>query len=621
MEEIDKDRHATERLPRATPRPPAVILPRPALRRSRIAFAIVVMSAYVGLGLTAYWPVLPWSTNRLFGGTTPDPGLTVWFLGSVAHALIHGQNLFFSNAILVPNGLNLAQNTSVPLLGILVAPITLVFGPVVSTNLLMVLAMPISASAAFIVLRKWQLWGPAAAIGGLIYGFSPYMVGQGLAHLSLTFMPLPPFVALTVVSLLQQGPRPNRLGVYLGVLLAAQFLISPETLTTVAILTAFGLLFAGIRFRVNLRATARALLVPTGIALALAAILIAYPVYMMVYGPQHFSGPVWPLGNAYYNDLLSFLVPGPLQRVAFGMRTLGINLIGGSNPQESGGYIGVPLFLLAVSLALRSRRSIRMQLAVIVGGAAAVLSLGPYLAIDGHLSNIPLPALVLTKIPLLNNILPVRLSLEVDACLAAALAFGLADMRCAPVHVPVAPRDNLIMARMVSGVVITAIIVTQFPQWPYASQPAPGLPVSVRQIIPQADPVAIIYPYAGPYNSDPMLWQAEDDFQFRLLGGYALHPGPTGQATVWPNLTFPPGLQRFLVAGTPPTIFGPAPPLNAHLVASTRSLLIHYDVRLILVDRRTINSNSAVKLFTRALGPARRSGTDFVLWVSSKRPL
>ena len=85
---------------------------------------------------------------------TPNPALTVlhkqfvWYVGAVAHQLSHGMNPLFSNAIFVPTGVNIAQNFSAPLLGALVTPITLAFGPVISANLLLLLAMPASASAA-----------------------------------------------------------------------------------------------------------------------------------------------------------------------------------------------------------------------------------------------------------------------------------------------------------------------------------------------------------------------------------------------------------------------------------------------------------------------------------------
>ena len=126
--------------------------------------SVAAICAYILLGVTAYWPVLPDISGKLFSNAS-DFTQSVWFLGWVPHALVHGLNPFFSNAMFVPTGVNLAQNTESPFLGLVAAPFTLTLGPVVSANLLMVLAMPASATAAFVVLRKWRGMGSGSRTG------------------------------------------------------------------------------------------------------------------------------------------------------------------------------------------------------------------------------------------------------------------------------------------------------------------------------------------------------------------------------------------------------------------------------------------------------------------------
>ncbi|MGB7051620.1 MAG: hypothetical protein WBG41_08635, partial [Acidimicrobiales bacterium] len=137
--------------------------------------------AYLLIGTAAYWSMLPGISQHLFG-FDPDFTQAMWFMAWVPHAIGHGLNPLFSNAIYVPRGVNLMDSASSPLLGLFTAPFALVVNPVVRANLLLLLAMPVSATAGFVVLRRWQVWVPAAALGGLIYGFSPYMVGQTLEH-------------------------------------------------------------------------------------------------------------------------------------------------------------------------------------------------------------------------------------------------------------------------------------------------------------------------------------------------------------------------------------------------------------------------------------------------------
>ena len=392
---------------------------------------VLVIAVYLLIGVVAFWPVYPGISQRL---VTNDQDFmqTVWFLNWVPHALAHGLNPFFSNSMLVPTGVNLPSNTSTPLLGLITAPFAPVLSAVARANLLMVLAMPLSAAAAFIVLRKWQLWGPAAALGGLIYGFSPYMVGQSISHLGVVFVPLPPFIALTVASILQNRGSSRRLGVQLGLLVAAQYLVSPEVLAIVVVLTVVALACIAIH-----NPTSAAKMVHTAssaacIALVVGAVVLAYPVWMTFSGPQHYAGPPRPTG-LWHNDLLSFLAPSPQQRVPLGLRSVGTHLVLGTNDtSETDGYIGIPVLIITGIFAWHSRRTPRMQLAVVLALAAALLSLGSHLAIDGRPTDIPLPFVLLDHLPLLNEILPNRISLGMDACLAAVIAFGLDDMHRAP---------------------------------------------------------------------------------------------------------------------------------------------------------------------------------------------
>ncbi len=583
----------------------------------RMLPSVAVIVAYLLIGTAAFWPVYPGISQHLFSSYA-DYSQSVWFLGWVPHALVHGLNPFFSNAILVPTGVNLAQNTEGPLLGLITAPFALASEPVIGANVLMVLAMPVSATAAFVVLRTWRVWGPAAALGGLIYGFSPYMVGQSLAHVELTFVPLPPIIALTVASILQHRRSPRRLGIELGLLVTAQYLISPEVLTTVAIFTVVAVACVAIRHPAHAPEMARTLSRPVGIALAVVIVLLAYPVWMLIAGPEHLTGPTRPIAKQFHNDLFNFLVPGPLQRVSLGMRSLGTRLTYGGDPVEADGYIGVPLLILTGILSWRSRRSSRTQLALVLLLGAALLSLGPHLAVDGRLTQIPLPFVLLDDLPLLKDIVPSRIGMEVGACLAAVVAFGLDDLRRAPARHRYdsarrgrSPRRG---AAVFAGVTLAALVATQLPRWPQegpnAARPAVVLPASLRRAVPAGDPVAITYPYDTYYSNQPMLWQAEDGFAFRLLGGYAYHSAPNDRPDLLPSPMTPPGLQRFLAGG----LYGPSLLVSPELVATTRTTLFKYDVRLVIVDRSAGGSGPVMELFNDALGPPVLSSAQFSMW-------
>jgi hypothetical protein len=113
-----------------------------------------------------------------------------------------------------------------------------------------------------------------------------------------------------------------------------------------------------------------------------------------------------------------------------------------------------------------------------------------------------------------------------------------------------------------------------------------------------------------------MVWQATAGFTFRLLGGYAWHPDSSGGPTGLPSIMQPPGLQHFLGAEQGAALYGPVLPLTAQLVASARTALANYDVRLVIVDRQMQGSGVVDGLFTDALGPPQLSTGLYMVWAS-----
>ena len=142
----------------------------------------------------------------------------------------------------------------------------------------------------------------------------PTWSARASAHVELIFVPLPPFIALTVASILQSRGSSRWLGIQLGLLVVAQYLISPEVLATVAILTVAAVACVAIRHPANVPEMIRTVPGRWVSLSSVVAVLLAYPVWMMLAGPQHFTGPALPTTNPLHNDLLSFLVPGPCRR-------------------------------------------------------------------------------------------------------------------------------------------------------------------------------------------------------------------------------------------------------------------------------------------------------------------
>jgi hypothetical protein len=268
-----------------------------------------------------------------------------------------------------------------------------------------------------------------------------------------------------------------------------------------------------------------------------------------------------------------------------------------------------------------------MQLVIVLFLAAALLSLGPNLAIDGRTTSIPLPFLVLDHLPLINDLLPIRISFEMDGLFAAIIAFGLDDLRRATGSDRSTRRHVRDRAAVVAAATLVIVVVTLLPRWPagaaYAAPRAVSLPAALSRDIPTGDPLTLTYPYAvnNPlfkrFGTQPMVWQAQSGFRFRLLGGFAYHPTARGLPTLLPKSLRPGELTDFLMNSeglSPGAGQLSAPEVTPALVEATRTALARYRVRLVLVDRSTPGSHAALDLFADALGPPQASIGRFTLW-------
>jgi hypothetical protein len=589
---------------------------RPLILPRRLVTAALAFAAYGALGVAALWPTLPGQSGRMAQCGCGDPALSTWFLGWVPYALLHGHNPFFSASIDIPAGVNLAQNTAMPLLGLVAAPVTLLAGPISSYNLLLFLAFPLSAGSMFIALRRWTGAGLPAFIGGLIYGFSPFLTGQGIDHPMFSFAPLPPLILLLVYELLvQQTGDPYRQGALLGLVTIGQFFIEPEVLADMAVVLALGLVILVITARGSVTSAmvgfaGRGL----AVAAALVVIVVAYPVWFMEAGPQHFTGPVQPLTNPYRSDLLGPVVPTGLERLDPSrlLRAGERITLGGSVQNNS--YIGLPLLILALAMVVRFRRDRWILFSAAMAAIAFILSLGPTLVANGHRTGLLLPFALVAKVPLLDNILPARFSLIEDLFVSVTVSLGFAHIlrRPPPAHPERPPRRRGAPrpARTIGLVMVLAAVslVPLVPGWPYHTVPS-DVPRFFRSSEARRIPtgsLVLTYPFPQYPDDQAMLWQAVTGMRFRLVGGYALHRTPIGTVSLSPTLLSPPVVQQFL--DRPAAYFTAKTLLGRRLVHGIRPFLQNYNVSTVIVDPIGPNPATVIKVFTEALGPPQLIG-------------
>src|SRR6266542_2548292 len=134
--------------------------------RAAGAFGLYLVASVVFFGL----PILSDPRNAFIGPPThPDSRFFLWALAWWPHALIHGLNPMWTTTLWAPPGYNLAWATGAPGPSLLMLPVTLAAGPVISYNFLAVLACPLTAIAAFILCRHvtGRFW--PSVLGGYVF--------------------------------------------------------------------------------------------------------------------------------------------------------------------------------------------------------------------------------------------------------------------------------------------------------------------------------------------------------------------------------------------------------------------------------------------------------------------
>jgi hypothetical protein len=463
---------------------------------------------FLALALAAMWPGL-FTGHDTIVGTTGDPSFSIWALQWMPFALSHHLNPLFTEYLHYPTGANMMWNGSILFPSLVLMPVTVLAGPIVSYNVMVLLSVGLSGWCAYLAIRRFSRRWASAAVGGLLYEFSPFMASQITAHSQLFPAMFPPLLVILADEILvRQRRRPWLTGGLLGVATAAQLLTGTELLAISAMLSIPALITLAIIFRAQLRERLGYALRAAEAALAVFAVLAGYPLYFLLLGPQRVSGALQ--GNFYVARPASFVIPSALQ------------LIGGPTTiYDSSVYIGIPLLVLAIAITVRMRRRPAVVAAAVTVVCTMVLALGAHLWIQGAATDIRLPWLIATKLPLLNNVLPVRLMVVVYLALAVIVAIFL---------------DRVLEARRwkrVGGLAMAAVaLIPLIPTLPIQSSQL-DVPAfftdGQAQRLPQTGSV-LMTPY-GVFMADypPELWEAVSDMAFKSQLGIVYAPGLNGK--------------------------------------------------------------------------------------------
>jgi hypothetical protein len=566
---------------------------------------------YLVLSLILWWHVLPHPRSVTTCGCG-DAALTLWVIKWPAYALSHGLNPFYSSKLFVPRGINMAPNSLG--LGIVTAPVTWLFGPVASLNLIDLVSPPLSALAMFWLLRRWVAWDLAAFVGGLFFGFSPFaVVSLALAHPNFGMLaPVPLIVGCLDDLFVRHRYRPARVGIALGLLVVVEFFVSVEVLSLLALFAVFVAVAWGIRALLDrggaLRRSARDAVARAGpgllTAAGVAAVLLAYPLWFFFAGPAHLSGRAWPDSPAgTVANAPSSFVNGYISAPLTGIMHLFGGYQGPTLPLFS--YLGIGMLVVVIVGAVAWHRDRRIRFFGVLGLVAAVLSLGVG---NGYWA----PWRLFIHLPVLNNVVPVNITVIVELCVAVVLAAIIDRVRSSS-------RSRFgADGSAVAGVAVAAVALV-----PIAAALWPNIPMTTRRVVvprwftvaaPHLSGHTVVLPYPAALGGiqSSMAWQAMEGITFSLVGGGGpgITPSRAGPET--------PGFNVLAQASLP---LSPPPMPTAANLRAIRQAMAGWGVTTVVVPDQpglaTYNRGRsvpyAVGLFTAALG--RRPTLRAKAWV------
>ena len=196
-------------------------------------------------------------------------------------------------------------------------------------------------------------------------------------HVSVTLLVIPPFLLTTLHEIvIRQEHSVRRDGLLLAVLLVVQFFISPEILVMCLLLGAAGP--SPWRWWAGASCAARAghALPALALAAAVAVVVLAYPTWFGLAGPQAVTGMLFALAPISGVPLSGLLVPGSYGAPANGYIRFG-GYLGRAGPPPD--FVGWGVALAGAAAVVVGRRRPLTWLLLLLAAVTFWLALGAWL--------------------------------------------------------------------------------------------------------------------------------------------------------------------------------------------------------------------------------------------------
>jgi hypothetical protein len=377
---------------------------------------------------------------------------------------------------------------------ILVSPVTLVFGPVAGLNIAIILGPVVSALSAAIVYHKIT-HSDLSLISGFVFGFSRLLLQASTrGHLHVTWLFGIPLVFYIFWLIYTESIGHFKAGIWLGLVLTLQFYAGVEMLV-ISLFWIAALGFMAIVF--NFRNTVSKLpnivktLILSG---AISLFLCSYPLYWFFYGSQH---TIAAMPNNGEEDVASLFFP---YRYGFQPFTSHFRAVSIS-------FIAVAVVVIGINRIFKTsmgRYGFCVAVLSVIAAMGKNINLTPFIRISPNFVNY-----LLQKVPLIS-VAYFRRFIYIST-----FFFGLCIIYC-------------LKTFSKKFKVMVSVLIVLNSLWL-------GTPNFGNQVVLNTNPVLStnyihfgslvwVYPQPSILNGNPLTYDAQSNYEYRLIGGYGFIP-------------------------------------------------------------------------------------------------
>ncbi|MDE1855203.1 MAG: hypothetical protein KGH57_02705 [Candidatus Micrarchaeota archaeon] len=567
----------------------------------RRQYALIAL-AYLVASLIIFWPIMAGIASAV-PGTGGDIFQSMWELWWVPYSMftLHATP-YYTNYIFYPVGANLATQTLAPIAGL----VSMLFQPAglaFAYNAIFLIGFVLAGLFAYLLAFHVTHHRTASFIAGFIYAFSPIHTVQAFGHLQFTNIEFIPLFLLMLLKLMDERKQVYAFGAGISLVLLT-FMGDIEQGLMAVMLAVFVLAYMGIRKSERHKLFNRKFLLMLS-EVAGIAFLVGSPFIIGVL--SHLNSSILATVNAqgtttynelYSPDLLTYFVPSQFNGLLSFISSPFAPLTAPA-PAERTAYIGYSVILLAlVGLAHEYKEKfaatgVYLVPLVIFG----LLSIGPYLQVNGNVTGIPGIYQLYHLIPVFNALRePGRFDMLVELFLAIFAAIGIAELE------KKYAASN--MKRYIPFVFL-ALIIVEYNAWPTSSGMLNSM-YTLNTTIPRAyheigsltaNFSVLVLPALPNYTSQqPELYPGlalyyQTAFKKPLVGGYATRSNTT-QSFLLVNM--PLAVSAYYLQTHQGLVYGS--PLKENYSNVTDFFLGAYNVGFVSIIRQAYNQTELQQL-------------------------